>query len=474
MRVAVLILAAGAFLLPYRFALPVGMLVLLLLVVIYTFFNKDEGSRARWILATVFLVHQALMVVPAYLYLSANNRLPDEYLQMLILRAAVLGITGFVSLVLTFIFALVSVYISSFYMMSLHTVEEGLSMRQIMRSFVAVLLNTNYDWMIISEGEIKTTRPGGVMKKLGGPGKIVIEPGNAVVLQSGGRVTRVCGAGIVSTKRFENIKEIVNLRNQFIVSTVENVITADKIPLTITMGIGYRIKPATTPNTNGVIRSAENAIVVEPIANGIIRDSQGLFPVEEKTILNAVYENTAGKWTGLGGGAPVVQLRDQVMAYTVDELLVQGGGGTPDKRKIKKIEDEILTNLNGFASSKGILFTSVDIQQIKLPDTVVESMMLEIKSEAEARSIRRITEERNRAQRELIDEILSIIANHKGKPLDETDIQLATVFVQLGRRGLADDVLGHQYIEMLNKLAEGQGAKFFSLPNMPFELKDLM
>ncbi len=441
--VSAVILALGMFLLPYPLALPAGLLILLLVASTYTVFNKNEGSRARWILVTIFLAHLTLMAIPLYLFLWSNDRLPEEYGQTLMLRAGILGGAGIVSLVLTAIFALVSVYISSVYLLSLHTAEEDISVYEAMRSFVAVLLNTSYDWMIISEGQIKTTRPGGVMKQLGGPGKLIIEPGNAVVLQSGGRVTRVCGAGIVSTKRFENIKEVVNLRNQFAVVPVENVITADKIPLTITMGVGYRIKPADDSN-----------------AQDVIKDSEGLFAVNRKIILNAVYENTAdGKWTGLGKGAPAAQLRDQVMALTLDEIFPEGVT-TPDMRKIKQIEDKILANLNGFASSKGIWFTGVDIQQVIMPERVKEAIEMKVRADAEAKAIEGIEGARGKAFGEMLQYIL--LPFFQNQVDSKAALKLVEIFVNQNKHILTDDILRHQYLGVLEKMAQSEGTKIFS------------
>jgi regulator of protease activity HflC (stomatin/prohibitin superfamily) len=51
-------------------------------------------------------------------------------------------------------------------------------------------------------------------RELGGPGKLVIHSDSAVILERYGRLSRVEGPGIVFLKRFERIREIIDLRPQ--------------------------------------------------------------------------------------------------------------------------------------------------------------------------------------------------------------------------------------------------------------------
>jgi len=439
---------------PAVYTLGAGLTILFLVTLLYATFNPTENGRARWIFMAVFVLLAGVIGV-SLLNLLQRNQPPDGLWIAFLQQIFALAGGAVLAALLTTIFALITIYVAGVYVLSIQTAE-GITVWQAFRSLLSLILNIQYDWIVVSGGQVTTTRPGGVMKELGGPGKVIVDPGNAVVLQRGGKITQVCGPGVWMTKRNEKIREIFDLRPQFELKTVENVLTRDHIPLNIVVGIGYRLTPADKGHGD------------------VIADNENAYAVNRGTLIKAAANNTAAGWRGLGGGAPVAQLHDQIMQRTFDELFRATPGADPDPREIRRIEQAILTACNGFGPNNGVTFTGIDIRQITPPPELVEAMMLEIKSDAEARSIRRITEERNRAQHELIDEILAIIAKYKVEPLDETDIQLATVFVQLGRRGLTDDVLGHQYIDMLKKLAEGQGAKIFSPPNMPFELKELM
>ncbi len=445
-----LVVGIGLLFWPNGYALWVGIGVLLFVTLLQATFNEDEASRARWIFAVIFVL---LLGVVAWVFEQRlqQARPPADWVVALEQRFITLLLGGFISAIATTALAMLTILVASVYVLSINIVEE-VSIWAAFRSLLSLILNTQYDWQVVSEGEVKTTRTGGVMKQLGGPGKLVIDPGNAVALQRGGKITRIVGGGVWLTQRNENIREIFDLTNQSAVQSLTNVMTADRIPLEVEIGIGYRLVREAGPEVEGLIEN---------------KDERQVFPVKEETLLKAISNNTTGgKWSGFGGGAPVGQLRDQFMSYTLDELfeLNPGRGDIlrPNRRRIRQIEQEILTALNGFAGNVGVTFTGVDIREVKLPDTMMEAMMLEIKSNAEARSIRRITEERNRAQQELIDEVLATIARYKGGPLDETDIQLATVFVELGRRTMSDDVLGHEYVEMLKNLAKGDGTKVFT------------
>ena len=87
-----------------------------------------------------------------------------------------------------------------------------------------------------------------MLSRLGGPGVLVVRPGNAVVLERGGKITRIVGPGVHQLKRFEGLKSsdgkgIVDLRTQFAPETATNVLTRDGIPLEIKAATVFKIEP---------------------------------------------------------------------------------------------------------------------------------------------------------------------------------------------------------------------------------------
>lgn len=425
---------------PNGYALWAGIGLLLFVTLLRATFNEDEASRARWIFAVIFVL---LLGVTAWVFEQRlqQARPPADWVVALEQRLIAVLLGGFISTIVTTALAMLTILVASVYVLSINIVEE-VSIWAAFRSLLSLILNTQYDWLVVSEGKVTRTREGGVMKFLGGPGKLIIDPGNAVALQRSGKITQIVGSGVWLTQRNENIREIFDLTNQFTVQRLSNVMTADRIPLEVEVGIGFRIVRETNPDPVRLLPGTHNG-----------------FPVYTETLYKAINNNTiGGKWTGLGVGAPISLLRDQFMSYTLDELFesFQGQGDIPQpsRRMISQIEQEILTTLDGFAANNGVTFTGVDIREVKLPETLMEARMLELKSKTEARSRRLIAEEQNRAQQELIDEILATIARYKGGPLNETDLQMAVGFVQLGRRDLSNDLLEKQYSRQMKKFSE--------------------
>ena len=447
---------------PADYALGLGMTILFMATLIYAGLSKDETARARWIFFAVFLLLMGLITWRVNMALE-TNRQPIDIVSQLGIRVISLVAGAIISVFLTTIFFLITVYVSAIYVLSIQQVE-GISVWQAFRSLMSLILKINYDWIVISEGKISKVKEKGVMKELGGPGKVIVDPGNAVALQRGGKITQIKGAGVWMTKRNENIREIFDLTNQFVQQSVKNVMTADRIPLDVEMGIGYRIVREENSNVEGLIDT---------------RDDSGGFPVKKETLMKAIFNNTTGgKWAGFGGGAPTGQLRDHFMTFTLEELfeLAPDDEATlrPNRRRIGQIEQTIKDTLNGFAANNGVTITVVDIREVKIPKEMMDAMMLEIKSGAEARSIRQISQQRNLAQQNLISGILNTIASVTGRPIGDVELQMATEFVRMSKRELTDDVLGHEYIQMLHELAKGDGTKVFTPPNLGVELKDIV
>ncbi len=431
---------------PNGYALWAGIGLLLFVTLLQATFNEDEASRARWIFAVIFVL---LLGVTAWVFEQRlqQARPPADWVVALEQRLIALLLGGFISAIATTALAMLTILVASVYVLSINIVEE-VSIWDAFRSLLSLILNTQYDWLVVSEGKVARSRAGGVMKELGGPGKLIVDPGNAVVLQRGGKITRIVGAGVWLTQRNENIREIFDLTNQFSTQKLTNVMTANKIPLDVELGVGFRI-----------IRETDTSV------EGLINGNNTGFPVKEETLLRAIFNNTSGGgWVGFGTGAPSAHLRDQFMSRNLNELfdIDSAKGVGPNARQVKHIEQEILDMLVGFSADYGVTFTGVDIREIKLPEKIMEAFMIDVKSQAEALAIQRVTVQHNTAQRELIDQILGTIAIHKGGPLDEVDIQLATVFAQVSKRTPTDDILGYHYVEMLQKLAEGEGTKVFT------------
>ena len=88
--------------------------------------------------------------------------------------------------------------------------------------------------LIISAGKINLdVGKVNVLSQIGGPGMLLIEPGNVVVLETLYAPSRILGSGEHRIFRFETIKEVVSLEEQFGKIGKINAVTRDGIDVTV-------------------------------------------------------------------------------------------------------------------------------------------------------------------------------------------------------------------------------------------------
>ena len=136
------------------------------------------------------------------------------------------------------------------------------------RILFSVLFNFNYPYLLVRNGDWEVlTKWAGILGGLGGPGILIVQPGNAVVMHSGGKITRVETGGIVMPRsRFETILRVVNLAPRDNGSkpavaellaagtasekkerNTPNVLTSDRISLDMDVVVFFNIKRSTAP-----------------------------------------------------------------------------------------------------------------------------------------------------------------------------------------------------------------------------------
>ncbi len=441
--------------------LGVGIILLTWLMALIVFIPRRAAEvRGQWTLLACFFLLASIIASATLIYVHTNE-IPIELTSPSLstiaftgerIVAAVSGVAvGFIA---TLIFFVIVCYFCTIYALELN---DELNFWNAFKSFVHLILNFHLPWLLIEDGEItELVKKGFPIDRLS-LGKVVIKPGNAVVMEKGGKITRICGPGIIVTTKNEKPRQVFDLRLQFAVLDVENVITADRIPLEIELGVGYKLTPASDLDDPTVIKEK----------------NFNLFPVTEETLRKAAFNGTAGGWTGFSQGAPTSLLRDQIMAHRFDEILeVQSADQDisirVNERRIKHIEDMIKETLDGFADTNmGVTITGIDIREITLPNDVKGALHTRIKAQAEAEAIQRIETERNAARSDMVSKILESISTGTGGPIGAVELKLATVFAQISRRALTDDVLGHQYIDMLRTIAEGDATKIFNVTPHP-------
>jgi regulator of protease activity HflC (stomatin/prohibitin superfamily) len=380
---------------------------------------------------------------------------------------------------------------SSEYVLALHEVHD-IRRKHALRVLWSLIMNFNYPWMIIEDGKMTQSKPAGVLPEIGGPGVAVIRAGNAVVFQWAGKISQITGSGIVLLKRYERIRAIFKLGPQWQTRELENVLTKDRIPLTIVMGVGFQIEP------KGVTDQRPESFV-EPNGEALSEVIGTLYKVYRATVEKAAYYITPNGWDVLTPGVAQNLLRDIIATYNFDEIFrrvgeeeMEGeeepGGFDPDQRTIREIEDKIMERLSAAAPQWGAQAQGVDIGEIRIREDVLEKMLdwwgaewkkriaireaeaereativkadgeriaLLRSTEAEARALTALERVKAEARGEVIRQMMDA--------LNQVDRRMALRFIrvveQLSRDMVTDNIGARRYIEVLEALAKSDGPK---------------
>ena len=366
--------------------------------------------------------------------------------------------------------------------------------------FVATrTFDTSQFYWIVENGEITVDNSKGKLSKLGGPGVLVVRPGNVVVLERGGKTTRIVDAGTYALKRFEFIKKpveikgIVDLRPQFAAFDVERVMTMDGIPLTITIGQGWQIEPKSVTDGQPESHFAGGAATTR-----VLGDPE--YPVYEATIRKAIFQTTKNGWQGLFPIGPTTVLRDVVSTLTLDQLFEVQAGQTPaqNRRTVRQIEETV--NANFSPSWAGVVYGGMDIRKIEPPPEVVEKMIERWKApieseltlqqaltksrarvqeaQAERRAIIEVSEgqaaaiialegAKYEARSKMVNLVRSMMENIDGVS-DPMQLSFMSVMQQITERVGQDERVALRYIEAMQAIVDSDGNKTFMIhaPNL--------
>jgi regulator of protease activity HflC (stomatin/prohibitin superfamily) len=359
-------------------------LALFILVTLY--FATDFSIGIYRLLTTDERVMAAIRESPALTFLLAG---PSDRLVWSIILGFLLA------LLFTLIPLLILAFVSAFYVLALHKMD-GVSWWDAMLYIISLILGINSAYIIVENGQAVITKEAAKLGVLGGPGHLIIKQGNVVVLERGGKITRIVNAGVVKLKPLETIRNIFALNVQSSpaeTTRVEHVLTKDRIPLTITAKIAFQLEPASEADKRTESRIAPNGEALTP------KLDDGLYQVYEGTVRKAALMSQrvefpdfpiirfvkceevicrdiqVTKWQNVAGSAPEGELRDYIMSHRFDELFElndSAPGEKPDvrvnKRKIYEIEQAILAEIKPKKiAALGILVRGVDIGKIEFP-----------------------------------------------------------------------------------------------------------
>ena len=161
----------------------------------------------------------------------------------------------------------------------------------------------------VEDGKVHT-RIQGSAGRGNGPGLLVTEPENVVVLRLGSQITRVAGPGAVLTQRGEVPFRVVDLRNQTRLTAV-NAITRDGIEVHVPISSAFRIQRGSRQISLGAPwpcraqRDVLQALFAEEV------DPSGRSPLDA---------HTAHPWEDLPIKLSAHKLEQAVSFYSLDQL----------------------------------------------------------------------------------------------------------------------------------------------------------
>lgn len=344
-------------------------------------------------------------------------------------------------------------------------------------------------YWVVENGAVTVDTSKGLLAKLGGPGALVVRPGNAVALERGGKTSRIVGPGVYPVKRLELIKKpvevkgVIDLRPQFLRDTALQVLTKDGIPLNVEASVSFQIEPksVTDKRPSSLFEGGEatSKVLGEPE-----------YPVYEATIQKAVFATTAGGWKGLFPWGAYARLYDVVGAYTLDQIF-PGDPVTnpdPDARVIRAIEEKVLKLFD--PTWAGVQLRGFDILRVTKPDDVEKRMIkkwtspvdrdLKVeearaerdaiieRSQGQARALYRLEKVKAGARQDMVDTVERLLdaLTQAGQP--QLALNFVSVIQELTKHVGEDEAVTMRYIEAMQAIVQSEGTKsFLIMPPTP-------
>lgn len=260
---------------------------------------KEEpvpGNRGLMKLILILIVVLSFMVLDVYFYRQSTMKgLGLRYLWLPVLALA-------------WVFWMSLKFIQQAY--SLSTISSAL------QYLLASAFSLNHPVVRISEGKVQVDALGkeNLIEAIGGPGYLIIQPGNVVLLESLEGRWRVVGAGVKFMSAQERIKEAISLEERHAHIVELKATTRDGIPVIIG-DIRFRFRPFSSDQNGSFRRSPDDpfpysdeaiALMIynRPITEeGLISWHQEVSKVVEEIILNFVRQSLVDHLTAPDAGS---------------------------------------------------------------------------------------------------------------------------------------------------------------------------
>ena len=272
----------------------------------------------------------------------------------------------------------------------------------------------------VANGQLRS-RAGEInlIELIGGPGILYVQPGNLVLLEKLTGLSRVVGAGAHELRRYEFVREVVNLELQHYTLTDVTGITVDGIPVQISdINIRFRLRRSMRSMDGLYDDGVDGRIYWEAVrnqaSNRLVLDNE-LLSLQE--MVRLIVEDAVKKY---------------INRHTIDQIL------TPDDRtrdSRQALKDELMTQeVREQLKKIGVeLENPVDLGTFDFPDAPIDKYRLgkwreikrgEIKvieAEGKAYELSRQDAVRSRTQAEMIQGIILALEDLNIQNVDDLD-----------------------------------------------------
>jgi hypothetical protein len=213
-------------------------------------------------------------------------------------------------------------------------------------------------FLLVENGDIRHKAAHDPLVRIGGPGSMVVAPDSAVLLERAGQLTQVAGPGVYPLRRFEKVRDIVNLRPLQHLTLEAKGMSREGIPVVWPVDVHYQIDD----EGDGFHAATES----QPYAfaeEAVLRASSNRFMLEPDASAHP-------DWGDLVAGAAEGILRSIMARHPLDRLIRP----LPDSDALprREIERGLETALAKTAARNGAKLLWVDLHSVKLVDPVAQ------------------------------------------------------------------------------------------------------
>lgn len=206
--------------------------------------------------------------------------------------------------------------------------------------------------ILIRRNEFEEDRQANSALRVGGPVRVIVNSGHAVVTETNGRFIRVLGSGLHFLERFEYPYAVVDVRPQERAADGVGAITRDGFEVKFEVSVTFQISTGAQAPTR-----------------------QQPFPFDNDAVRNAAYTQTnlgeglIGNWDSLPLTITVGQLQSIVSEYRLDQLVLPESTGIDMHLLLKtEMEKRAINVMRGF----GVDVMATHLGRLVLPEEITE------------------------------------------------------------------------------------------------------